>query len=46
MDNHYEMGFDALRQKLLTMASHAETNVNQALQALLQRDYHLALQFM
>jgi phosphate transport system protein len=43
MDNHYEMGFDALRQKLLTMAGHAETNVNQALQALIQRDYQLAL---
>lgn len=44
MDNHFEMGLDALRQKLLTMASHAETNVNQSLQALIQRDYQLALQ--
>ena len=43
MDNHFEMGLEALRQKLLTMASHAETDVNQALQALLQRDYQLAL---
>jgi phosphate transport system protein len=44
MDNHFEMGLDALRQKLLTMASHAETAVNQALQALLQRDLQLAQQ--
>jgi len=43
MDNHFEMGLGALQQKLLTMAGHAETNVNQALQALLQRDYQLAL---
>ena len=44
MENHFEMGLDALRQKLLTMASHAETAVNLALQALLQRDLTLALQ--
>jgi len=43
MDNHFEVGLDALRQKLLTMASHAEMDVNQALQALIQRDYQLAL---
>jgi len=43
MDNHYEMGLDALRQKLLTMASHVETAVNQALAALLHRDYALAM---
>ena len=43
MDNHFEMGLDALRQKLLTMASHAETAVNQSLQALVQRDHDLAL---
>jgi len=42
MDNHFEMGLDALRQKLLTMASHAETAVNQSLQALIQRDIQLA----
>jgi len=42
MDNHFEMGREALRQKLLTMASHAETDVNLALQALTQRDYQLA----
>ena len=32
-----------LKQKLLTMASHAETAVNEALRALLERDYELAL---
>jgi phosphate transport system protein len=44
MENYFEAGLDGLRQKLLTMASHAETAVNQALQALLQRDHDLALQ--
>jgi phosphate transport system protein len=43
MENHFEMGLDTLRQKLLTMASHAEAAVNQALQALLTRDTDLAL---
>ncbi|HEX3890823.1 MAG TPA: phosphate signaling complex protein PhoU [Verrucomicrobiae bacterium] len=43
MDNHFEAGLDALKQKLLTMASHAETAVNQAVQALVQRDTVLAL---
>jgi len=42
MDNHFEMGLDELRQKLLTMASHAETAVNRAVQALVQRDASLA----
>jgi phosphate transport system protein len=42
MENHFEMGLDALRQKLLTMASHAETAVNRAVQALVQRDAGLA----
>ena len=37
------MELDVLKQKLLTMASHAETAVNQALQALAQRDRDLAL---
>ena len=40
---HFEMELDVLKQKLLTMASHAETAVNQALQALIQRDRDLAL---
>jgi len=44
MDNHFEMGLDELRQKLLTMASHAETAVNRAVQALVQRDAGLAQQ--
>ena len=43
MDNHFETGLDELRQKLLTMASHAETAVNRAVQALVQRDHDLAL---
>jgi phosphate transport system protein len=43
MENYFEAGLDELRQKLLTMASHAETAVNEALQALLQRDHDLAL---
>ncbi|MBU6409486.1 MAG: phosphate signaling complex protein PhoU [Verrucomicrobia bacterium] len=42
MDNHFETGLDELRQKLLTMASHAETAVNRAVQALVQRDADLA----
>ena len=37
------MELDVLKQKLLTMASHAETAVNEALQALNQRDRDLAL---
>ncbi len=43
MENHFELGLDALRQKLLLMGSHAETAVNLSLQALMQRDYDLAL---
>jgi len=37
------MGLDALRQKILLMASRAETAVNQAVQSLVQRDYDLAV---
>ena len=44
MDNYFETGLDALRQKLLTMAGFAEVAVNQALQALIDRDYQRALQ--
>jgi phosphate transport system protein len=40
---HFDMELDVLKQKLLTMASHAETAVNQALHALTQRDRDLAL---
>jgi phosphate transport system protein len=43
MENHFEIGLDELRQKLLTMASHAETAVNQAVQAFMQRDHDLAV---
>jgi phosphate transport system protein len=43
MDSHFEVGLEELRHKLLTMASHAETAVNRAVQALVQRDSALAL---
>ncbi|MGH7953679.1 MAG: phosphate signaling complex protein PhoU [Limisphaerales bacterium] len=43
METHFETGLDNLKQQLLTMASHVESAVNQALQALTQRDYDLAL---
>ena len=43
METHFEMELDGLKQKLLLMASHAETAVNQAVQALVQRDSDLAL---
>src|SRR5271170_5955533 len=42
MDNYFEAGLEDLRQKLLTMASHAETAVNRAVEALVQRDTTLA----
>jgi phosphate transport system protein len=38
------MELDALKQRLLIMANHAETAVSRALQALLERDDNLALQ--
>src|SRR5580765_4024077 len=43
MESHFEMELGELKQKLLTMASHAETAVNEALRALIERDYELAL---
>jgi len=43
MENHFDMGLDALRQKLLLMASRAETAVNESVQALMQRNHDLAL---
>jgi phosphate transport system protein len=43
MENHFEMGLDELRQKLLTMASHAETAVNQSVEALMHRKHDLAV---
>jgi phosphate uptake regulator len=44
MESHLEMELDALKQRLLKMASHAEAAVGLALQALTQRDDDLALQ--
>ena len=43
METHFDIELDGLRQKLLLMASHAETAVNQAVQALTQRNHDLAL---
>ncbi|HUE37734.1 MAG TPA: phosphate signaling complex protein PhoU [Candidatus Acidoferrum sp.] len=43
MENNTEISLELLKQKLLTMASHAETAVNEALQALQTRDSELAL---
>src|SRR5271170_5658838 len=43
MENHFELGLDALRQKLLLMASLAETAVNKGVEALMERDYDLAI---
>ncbi len=43
MENHFEMELEALRQKLLLMASRAETAVHQAIQSIIQRDCDLAL---
>lgn len=43
MDNHFEMGLGELRQKLLLMASRAETSVNDSVKALMQRDHDLAV---
>jgi phosphate transport system protein len=42
MDNHFELGLGELRQKLLLMASRAETAVNDSVQALMQRNFDLA----
>jgi phosphate transport system protein len=44
MDRHFDHELAELKQKLLTMASHAETAVNRAIEALTRRDYDLALQ--
>ena len=43
MEHHIDMDLGELKQKLLTLASHAETAVNEALRALVERDYELAL---
>jgi phosphate transport system protein len=44
MDRHFDHELDELKQKLLTMASHAETAVNHAMEALTTRNYDLALE--
>jgi len=43
MENHFEAGIENLRQKLLLMASRAESAVNEAVQSLMQRDHDLAV---
>ena len=42
MQTHFEKELSDLKSKLLTMASHAETAVRNAVQALTNRDYDLA----
>jgi phosphate transport system protein len=44
MQTHFEKELSDLKARLLTMASHAETALNRAVQALVQRDYELAVQ--
>jgi phosphate transport system protein len=43
MDHHIDMELGELKEKLLTMASHAEMAVNESIRALVNRDYDLAL---
>src|SRR5213592_3153877 len=43
MTHHFDLELNDLKQRLLAMASHAETAVNQAVQALVERDYALAV---
>jgi phosphate transport system protein len=43
MEHHFDTELDALKQKLLTMASHAETAVNRAVEALVTRNRDLAI---
>jgi len=44
MLHHFDTELDGLKQKLLAMASHAETAINDAMRALLERNHDLALQ--
>lgn len=44
MDRHFDHDLAELKEKLLTMASHAERAVNDAVNALVNRDLDLALQ--
>src|SRR5438105_13845573 len=41
---HFDIELDALKQKLLAMASCAETAINEAVRALVERNYDLAIQ--
>jgi len=43
MENHFVIELDALRQKLLLMAGHAEAAVHRSVQSLNQRDCELAV---
>jgi len=43
METHFDMELDGLKQKLLLMASHAETAVNRAVEALVTRNHDLAI---
>jgi phosphate transport system protein len=43
MEHHFDLELSALKEKLLTMASHAEAAVNDSLRALIERDYDLAM---
>jgi phosphate transport system protein len=42
MQTHFEKELSGLKEKLLTMASHAEAAVKNAIEAYLKRDYDLA----
>src|SRR5213593_132991 len=44
MLHHFDTELDGLKQKLLAMASHAETAINDAMRALLERNHYLAIQ--
>jgi phosphate transport system protein len=44
MDRHFDQELGGLKQRLLTMASYAETAVNRALEALSTRNHDLALE--
>lgn len=43
MEHHFDQELNVLKEKLLTMASHAEAAVKQAVEALTNRDLELAL---
>jgi phosphate transport system protein len=44
MPTHFEQELDHLKQRLLTMASHAETSVTNAMRSLMERNDELARQ--